>query len=141
MYPEFNQNFTRVENKLLNFTANMDLFPDFKIDLTADRAYSENFSEQYDVSFTDPDREHPYASRSPYTFGNFSISTIMLKSAFKVSDENGSAAFDEFRRNRIIIADRLAIHSSATPKDIRRASARTTRRYFCLRSWRPTRDL
>ncbi len=105
LYPEFNQNYTRVENKLLNFTANMDLFPDFKIDLTADRAYSENFSEQYDV---DLDRAQPYESRSPYTFGNFSISTIMLKSAFKVSDENGSAPFDEFRRNRIIIADRLA---------------------------------
>ncbi len=102
-YPDFNQNFTQVKNKLLNFTANVDLFPDFKIDLTADRNYSENFSEQYDV-----DEFGNYNSRSPYTFGNFSISTVMLATSFKKSDENGSSAFDDFRHNRIIIADRLA---------------------------------
>jgi cell surface protein SprA len=104
-YPEFNQNFTQVKNKLLNFTANVDLFPDFKIDLSADRAYSENFSEQFTV---DPTLDQPYQSLSPYTFGNFAISTMMLASAFKASDENGSSAFDDFRANRIIIAERLA---------------------------------
>ncbi|HLA55843.1 MAG TPA: cell surface protein SprA [Flavobacterium sp.] len=101
-YPEFNQNFTQVKNKLLNFTANMDLFPDFKIDLTADRAYSENFSEQFDTE------NGVYNSRSPYTFGNFSISTVLIKTAFSQSDENGSAAFDDFRANRLTIANRLA---------------------------------
>ncbi len=113
-YPEFNQNFTQVTNKLLNVTANMDLFPDFKIDLTADRAYSENFSEQYDVT------DGNYNSRSPYTFGNFSISTVMLKTAFRASDENGSSAFSDFRGNRIIIADRLAesyYGSNSFPRD------------------------
>ena len=49
-YPEFNQNFTQVTNKTLNITANVDLFPDFKIDLIADRTYADNFSEQFDVS-------------------------------------------------------------------------------------------
>ncbi|HEX9980397.1 MAG TPA: cell surface protein SprA, partial [Flavobacterium sp.] len=101
-YGEFNQNYTEVTNKLLNFTANMDLFPDFKIDLTADRAYSENYSEQYDAV------DRNYESRSPYTFGNFSISTVMLRSAFKASDETGSSAFNDFRNNRLIIANRLA---------------------------------
>jgi cell surface protein SprA len=109
LYPEFNQNFTRTENKLLNFTANVDLFPDFKIDLTADRNYSKNYSEQYTVDPSDPDGDgNAYESLSPYTFGNFSISTTMLATAFKKSDENGSSAFDDFRHNRIIIADRLA---------------------------------
>ncbi|RZJ31047.1 MAG: cell surface protein SprA, partial [Flavobacterium sp.] len=104
-YPEFNQNFTQVQNKLLNFTASMDLFPDFKIDLTADRNYSKNYSEQYVV---DPSQDEPYQSQSPYTFGNFSISTTMLSTAFKKSDETGSSAFSDFRGNRIIIANRLA---------------------------------
>ncbi len=104
-YPQFNQNFTQVENKLLNFTANVDLFPDFKIDLTADRAYSENFSEQFVVDMNDP---QPYQAQSPYTFGNFSISTVLIKTAFQQSDENGSVAFNEFRNNRLEIADRLA---------------------------------
>ena len=105
LYPDFNQNFTRTENKLLNFTANVDLFPDFKIDLTADRNYSENYSEQYNV---DLNQAQPYQSQSPYTFGNFSISTVMLATAFKASDENESSAFNDFRANRLIIANRLA---------------------------------
>ena len=102
-YPNFNQNFTQVDNKIFKATANVDLFPDFKIDLTLDRSYSTNFSEQYDVTNGD------YNSRSPYSFGMFSISAILIKTAFSTSDQNASAAFDEFRSNRLIVADRLAI--------------------------------
>ena len=43
-----------------------------------------------------------------YSFGNFSISTVMLKTSFKSSDEKGSSSFQDFRDNRLIIADRLA---------------------------------
>ena len=102
-YPDFNQSFAQVTNKTLNFTANMTLFPDFTIDLNANRTYADNFSEQYDVS-----SDGTYNSRSPYSFGNFAISTVMLKSAFKASDENYSSAFNDFVGNRIIVADRLA---------------------------------
>lgn len=108
-YPEFNQNFTQVVNKNLKYNATVDLFPDFKIDITGDRLYASNFSEQYDVS------NGVYNSRSPYSFGNFSISTIMLKTSFKQSDENISQAFEDFRENRLIIANRLAtIHYGGT---------------------------
>jgi cell surface protein SprA len=78
------------------------LFPDFKIDLNANRTYANNYSEQYDVT------DGYYNSRSPYSTGNFAISTIMLKSSFKQSDEFYSSSFDEFRNNRITIANRLA---------------------------------
>lgn len=44
-FPEFNQNFTQVENKKLNLTAQLEVFPDLKIDLSADRSYTYNFSE------------------------------------------------------------------------------------------------
>lgn len=101
-YEEFNQNFTQVTTKTLNMTANVDLFPDFKIDLTADRSYTENFSEQYDVI------NGQYNSRSPYNYGNFSISTVMIGTAFSKSDEISSAAFDDFRENRLVVAERLA---------------------------------
>jgi cell surface protein SprA len=101
--PDFNQSYTHVITKTLNYTANIDLFPDFKIDLTGDRTYSNNFSEQYQV-----DAGGNYEPQSPYNFGNFSISTVMLKSAFKASDENGSSSFDEFRQNRLTVANRLA---------------------------------
>jgi len=101
-YPNFNQNFTQAASKTLNLTANVDLFPDFKIDLNADRTYINNFSEQYDVS------NGQYNSRSPYSFGNFSITTVLLKTSFSRSDENFSAAFENLKGNRMVIADRLA---------------------------------
>ena len=101
-YPDFNQNFTQVNNYLFKTTANLDVLPDLKVDLTLDRSYSKNYSEQYDVTNGD------YNSRSPYTFGLFSISTILIKTSFSASDENTSAAFEDFRNNRIIIANRLA---------------------------------
>jgi cell surface protein SprA len=103
-YQQFNQNFTQVKNKVFKATANIDLLPDFKIDLTFDRTYSENFSEQYDVSPTTLN----YNPRSPQSTGNFAISTILFKTAFANSDENTSVAFDNLKSNRLEIANRLA---------------------------------
>ncbi|CAM3793241.1 cell surface protein SprA [Flavobacterium cucumis] len=100
-FPEFNQNFTQVQNKKLNVTAQMEVFPDFKIDLSADRTYAYNFSEQYDVS------SGQYNSRSPYDFGNFNISTILIQTSFQQSDLNFSQAFQDFRDNRLVVANRL----------------------------------
>jgi len=107
-YPNFNQNYLHTLTRTLDFTANMDLFPDFKIDLTGNRTYANNYSEQYDVT------DGIYNSRSPYTTGNFAISTIMLKSSFRQSDEFSSIPFDEFRNNRITIANRLATNYYGT---------------------------
>jgi cell surface protein SprA len=101
-YQEFNQNYSQVSNKMFKATANVDLLPDLKIDLNSDRSYSENYSEQYDVT------NGQYNSRSPYTYGLFSISTVLIKTSFSASDENSSAAFDDFRLNRLTIANRLA---------------------------------
>ncbi|KFF06828.1 T9SS outer membrane translocon Sov/SprA [Flavobacterium reichenbachii] len=103
-YQEFNQNFTQVNNKLLKITANIDLFPDLKIDLAMDRSYSENSSEQYSVNQATGE----YVPLSPYTYGMFSISTVLIKTAFSTSNETQSAAFDDFRENRLVIANRLA---------------------------------
>jgi cell surface protein SprA len=101
-YPDFNQNYTQVDNTIFKATANMDLFPDLKIDLTLDRALSETSSEQYDVT------NGVYNARSPYNTGIFSISTVLIKTSFAASDEFGSQAFDDFRVNRLVIANRLA---------------------------------
>ena len=101
-YPDYNQNYTHVTTRALDFTANVDLFPDFKIDLSGNRTFADNYSEQYDVS------NGQYNSRSPYNTGNFAISTVLIKTAFKHSDEFGSDAFDAFRNNRVIVANRLA---------------------------------
>lgn len=105
-YQNFNQNFTQVSNKLLKVTANIDLLPDLKIDLAMDRAYSENSSEQYTVR--DSIGGLYYKPLSPYTYGMFSISTVLIKTSFSTSTETESAAFDDFRSNRLVIANRLA---------------------------------
>lgn len=102
-YPEFNQSFTQVTNRKLNFTANLEPITDLKIDLNGNRVYADNFSEQYQV-----DSNGNYIPQSPFNTGNFAISTVMIKTSFKTSDELNSSAFDEFRNNRIIVADRLA---------------------------------
>ncbi|MHA3789061.1 T9SS outer membrane translocon Sov/SprA [Flavobacterium hauense] len=114
MYPQFNQNFTQVETKQLDFTSRVDLFPDFTIDLTGNRTYAKNYSEQFDVRDTDFDGRLDYNSLSPYTFGNFSISTIMIGTAFSKSDVNSSDAFDQMRENRMAIATRLATEHYGT---------------------------
>ena len=88
---------------MLNVTGQLELFPDFKIDISADRSLSKNYSEQYDVS-----ANGDYNPRSPYAFGNYSTTTIMIKTAFKHSDEISSSAFNDFANNRLIVADRLA---------------------------------
>ena len=52
------------------------------IDINAERNITENYSEQYDAVGGN------YQSRAPFSTGNFSISTVMIKTAFKASDEN-----------------------------------------------------
>ena len=101
-YPNFNSNYTTVNTEILNYTANIDLFPDFKIDLNADRLKLENHSEQYDVT------DGIYNPRSPYDFGNYSISTILIGTAFHKSDEFYSSAFNDLVNNRMTIANELA---------------------------------
>ena len=102
LYPEFNEQYTEVESRQLDAQVNMELLPDLKIDFNGSRAYSENYAENYIVE------DGLYRSLTPNTFGNFNISTVLIKTAFGQSDENGSAAFDDFRGNRLVVANRLA---------------------------------
>ena len=114
-YPEFNQNFSQVSTKQLTLTSQVEVFPDLKIDVTADRMMMENYSEQYDVT------NGQYNSRSPYDTGNFNISTILIKTAFSQSDENFSKPFETFRTNRLIVANRLAENyygNTTFPRDV-----------------------
>ncbi len=102
LYPEFNEQYTEVESTQLDFQANLVPTRDLKIDFTASRIYSENYAENYIVE------NELYRSLTPSVFGNFNISTIMIKTAFSTSDENFSEPFEDFRNNRLTIAKRLA---------------------------------
>lgn len=102
LYPEFNEQYTEVESQQLDYQTNIELLPDLKIDLNGNRLYSESFAENYIIN------EGQYRSLTPNTFGNFNISTILIKTAFASSDEIFSETFEDFRANRLVVADRLA---------------------------------
>ncbi len=109
IYPEFNEQYTEVENRQLDAQVNIELIPDLKIDLNGSRVYAENYAENYIVE------DGLYRSLTPSAFGNFNISTLLIKTAFSTSDENSSAAFDDFRSNRLVVADRLATEFYGSP--------------------------
>jgi cell surface protein SprA len=102
LYPEFNEQYTETESSQLDIQANLEPVKDLTIDVNGSRIYSENYSENFIVE------EGLYNSLTPNTFGNFNISTMLIKTSFGQSDETNSAAFDDFRSNRLIIANRLA---------------------------------
>ncbi len=104
LYDNFNEQYTEIEKKRLTVNFNVDLLPDLKIDLVSNRLYQENFSENYRVDPTNL----TYQSLTPQSFGNYSISTIMLGSTFNRSSIENSDVFDQFRANRLEIANRLA---------------------------------
>jgi len=71
--------------------------------------YSENLTENYNTTDTNGDGlSDVYNSLIQNSFGNFNISTALIKTAFSKSDETQSQTFDDFRANRLIIANRLA---------------------------------
>ncbi len=104
MYQQFNEQYTETEVKNLSMQANLNLLPDLTLDLNANRMYSETYTENYRVSPLDLQ----YRSLTPNTYGNFNISTIMIATAFSKSNQDFSETFQEFRDNRLTVANRLA---------------------------------
>lgn len=109
VYEDFNQQYTQVHNQNFDYSINVEPFRDLKIDLSGGRTYAKNTTENFiapddnDDGFSDR-----YELLNRNSFGNFNISTALIKTAFSKSDENASQAFDDFRENRIVIARRLA---------------------------------
>jgi cell surface protein SprA len=111
LYQEFNQQYTSVDKRQLDLQASLNLLPDLTIDLSAGRIYSETFSENFRVSPSDLQ----YQPLNPYDFGNFNISTILIKTAFDKNDQTFSETFNNFRENRLAIAQRLAAQNGRDP--------------------------
>ncbi|MFS4418386.1 cell surface protein SprA [Maribacter sp. 2307ULW6-5] len=101
-FPEFNQQFIFNTNKQLNVTATAQVTRDLTIDLVADRQFSSRVQENYDIQALLDNR-----TGLQNELGNFSISTMMIGTAFGKSDEFDSANFERFKENRITIANRL----------------------------------
>ena len=100
-FPTFNESFKQIYNSKFDLLGELEFFQIIKLDLIANRSYSNNFSENYrvDNSF--------YSSLNPNYYGNFSISTNMLRTSFKKKNKDFSEVFDTMKNNRLIIAERL----------------------------------
>ncbi|APQ17840.1 cell surface protein SprA [Maribacter hydrothermalis] len=100
-FPEFNEQFIQRTNKQLNITATAQPTKDITIDLVADRQYSDSYQENFSVI------DQEYNVQLGNNYGSFSISTMMIGTAFGKSDEFDSDTFNQFKENRITIANRL----------------------------------
>lgn len=103
-FQNFNEQYLETENKRLTVNFNVDLLPDLKIDIVSNRQYQETFTENFRIDPT----TLTYQSLTPQTFGNFSISTLLLRTAFSNNSIDNSQTFNQFRENRLDVANRLA---------------------------------
>ena len=107
-FPNFNEPFVQVHNSKLNISAQINPLKDLTIDLNAERNYSNNLSENYQVQDLD------YIALNTNEYGNFGISTILIKTAFSGGTDIINKNFTNFRENRLIIANRLAAQSGTS---------------------------
>ncbi|MBP1838364.1 cell surface protein SprA [Formosa algae] len=105
LYEDYNEQYIETHNRQLDISANLEPVSDLKIDLLFNRLYSESLTENYVIN--EVDNNYEYESLTPYTYGNFNVSTIMIKS-FGKSTASESKAFDDFKANRLTISRRLA---------------------------------
>ena len=104
LYQEYNEQYSEVENRNLDIQAQTSFLEDLTIDINMNRIYQETYNENYRVDPTTLE----YNSLTGNTLGNYSISTLMIGTAFNSSSLESSANFNRFRSNRLVIAERLA---------------------------------
>ena len=108
-FAQFNQQYTETHNQNIDYAVNLEPITDLKIDLNGGRTFATNYAESYNTTDLNGDGlSNIYNSLIQNTFGNYNISTSLIKTAFSKSDENSSEPFDEFKSNRLVVANRLA---------------------------------
>ena len=94
-----NTAYQRTMNENLNLRATIEPFRDFRIEVSATRRYTENYSEYFHV-----DEEGVLYHYTPQRNGSFSMTYCGLKTFFKDYNQ----LFEDFRDVRLLIANRLA---------------------------------
>ena len=94
-----NMAYTRTKNEVISLRATVEPFKDFRIDVTANRNFTQNFSEYFRV-----DEEGNVSHFTPQRSGSFHITYCGLKNFF--ADQ--SKIFEDFKNVRGVIAQRLA---------------------------------
>jgi len=113
-FQEFNSQFMQNSTKQLNITATAQPTQDLTIDITADRQISNSYQETFRINELGGG-QFEYETLLGNNYGNFSISTVMIGTIFSKSDEFDSETFEQFKQNRITIANRLVSDRGQTP--------------------------
>ncbi|PLX08098.1 MAG: cell surface protein SprA [Marinilabiliales bacterium] len=89
----------------LSYKINTDFLNLFTIDLNADRIYARSYQSYYRYN----DIEQEFKNYTPTESGNFSISYSIIKTSFQKPDgDEISPVFEQFKDNRLTVAERLA---------------------------------
>lgn len=97
----YSRMYSKTHFNKLDINATVKPFKNLDIELSANKVYTKNRSQQLDVT----ENAFNPADQPINEVGNFSISYFMLGNAF---DGDGDATFEQFKANRAIIAQRLS---------------------------------
>ncbi len=111
-FPNFNQPLTQVHNNNLKVVAQLAPSKSLIIDLNLDRTFSRNKNENFSV------QGNLYTPLNTNVYGNYSISTMMIKTAFKTGVGGENPNFEKFIAYRYPIAERLAETNGIDPSDV-----------------------
>ncbi len=105
-----NQAYVTKLTEQLSYKVNASILNAIKIDINGNRVFAKNYTSFYRF---DPSASE-FVNFSPQEAGNFSMSFPFIRTAFeKTNAENYSAAFEQFKVNRLPIANRLARNNPA----------------------------
>ncbi len=91
-------------NKTLTMKGRIEPIRNFIIDISADKSDALNHSEYFNAG-----SDGQFRTSSAQTNGNFSMTFLMIKTAFKNEDNNHiSSTFEQFKKYRLQVAERLA---------------------------------
>lgn len=97
--------FVQTRQQNLSFKVVFEPIRDFRVDINWDKTWSEDYSEYYKKVSADAGFQH----LAPTTTGSYSISFVMLKTAFDKLDQNNfSEAFRDFENLRSEFSAQLA---------------------------------
>ena len=100
-FPNFNEQYKKVFSSSFNFSAELKPFRGLNVDITSNRSFSRNYSENFSVS------DFSYLLDNKNFYGNLSVSSSMILTSFSKKSIDFSKNFENLKKDRLIIANRL----------------------------------
>lgn len=104
-----NSAYQRTHNEVLNIRASVEPFKNFRIDVSANRNFTQNFSEYFHVN-----EAGNISHYTPMRNGAFSMTYCGLKTFFGDYDK----LFENFKEARLTVANRLAAEDERSTREI-----------------------